>query len=463
MKKFSICFPFFISIICAKDDLSQLSLKQAEAISLQNNKEIQLSDVEIGQFYARRLQSISAWFPKISFDSMYVNLQKPQVILGPLGRGHYTMNQFQLNQPIFSTNLLFNTTLASLYLKSTEINREIAINKTLLQVRALYFLVMLKQTSLKVQQEVINYLSSALNEEQKKYNAGKVTSFEVNQSKVALSNAISGYHGLLKELKAAFSDLTLAIGSDPAQENEIALSEKEIALDTFPELDEKLSLLKEKTLGLASNIPPSEVLIHTTHLSLFTEDEIQKWIALAKLKRPEVKKSKFVLKAARQQVNYERGRYLPEISGFVDYGYYYPYNGLFFPQQKNWASGVKLSWNIFDSFKREFQIKEARFARDFAKIEQQQTLDQTSVAIRNQIYQIEEALFSYTSSVESLILADQGMKEAKIRLAAGTITPLEYRDATRSYAETHRQSDQAKYNLLQAYFQLRHDVGIDAG
>ena len=55
------------------------------------------------------------------------------------------------------------------------------------------------------------------------------------------------------------------------------------------------------------------------------------------------------------------------------------------------------------------------------------------------------------------------MKEAKIRLTAGTITPLDYRDATRSYAETHRQCDQAKYSLLHSYFQLRHDAGIDAG
>lgn len=236
-----------------------------------------------------------------------------------------------------------------------------------------------------------------------------------------------------------------------------------LSFEEFPELNEKLTLLQEKTQGLSSNLPKSDLLAQTTHLSLFSEDEIEKWIALAKLKRPEVKKSQFLVKAARQQVNYQKGKYLPEISGFVDYGYYYPFNGLFFPQQKNWASGVKVTWNIFDSFKREFKVQEAAFARESAKIERQQTIDQSSVDIRNQIYQIEEALFSYLAAFESLTLAEQSMKEAKIRLNAGTISPLEYRDATRSYAETHRQSDQAKYSLLNAYFQLRHDAGIDAG
>jgi outer membrane protein TolC len=463
MKKWIACITTLTSVTLAQEDLKNLSLKQAEGISLQNNKEIQLSEQEIGQFYARRLQAISAWFPQISFASMYVNLQKPQAVLGPLALPQYTMNQFQLNQPLFSTDLFFTLRTTSFYLKSTEINREIAVNRTLLHVRTLYFLVILKEVSLKVQKEVIDYLTNALNEEQKKYDAGRAISFEVNQSKVALSNAISAYHAIMKELKSARNDLIIALGCDPDKEKEINLSESDLAFDDFPEVKEKLTLLQQKTEGLSARLPKSEMLVQTTHLSLFSEDEIEKWIAVARLKRPEVKKSKYLVKAARQQVNYQKGRYLPEISGFIDYGYYYPFNGLFFPQQKNWASGVRVSWNIFDSFKREFQIKEAGFARESAKIEQQQTLDRTSADIRNQIYQIEEALFSYLSAYESLVLAEQSMKEAQVRLAAGTITPLDYRDATRSYAETHRQCDQAKYSLLHSYFQLRHAAGIDSG
>jgi len=450
-----------VAVACAYADLSNLSLQQAETLALQQNKDILLSEQEMGQFYSRRLQSIAAWFPQITFGSMYTNLQKPQTFLGPLAKSRFITNQFQLNQPLFSTDLFFGMRASKLYWESTKSDRDIAINGTLFQVRTLYYLVVLKEVALKVQEEVIGYLTASLQEEQKKYDAGRAISFEVNQSKVAVSNAVSVYHILLKDLKTARNQLTIALGSDPAMENQIGLNEKTLPIESFPELNEKLLMLQEKTQGLSSKLPGTDLFVRSTHLSLFSEEEIQQWIALARKNRPEVVKSNILVKAAKEQVNYQKGRYLPTISGFIDYGYYLPLNGFFVPQQKNWASGFQLNWNIFDSFKREFQIKEAGFARSAAKISLQQSLDRAAVDVHNQIYQIEEALFSYLAAYEALILSEQSMKEAKVRLIAGTITSLEYRDATRAYSEAHRQNDQTKYSLLQSYFQLRHDTGID--
>lgn len=450
-----------VTFASAYADLSNLSLAQAEALALQQNKDILLSEQEMGQFYSRRLQSIAAWFPQISFGSMYANLQKPQTFLGPFAKPQFIANQFQLNQPLFSTDLFFGMRASKLYWKSTQSDRDIAINGTLFQVRSLYYLVILKELALKVQEEVIGYLTESLQEEQKKYDSGRAVSFEVNQSKVALSNAISAYHILLKELKIARNQLTIALGSDPSLESTIELNEKSLPIESFPELNEKLLLLQEKTQGLSSKLPGVYLLSRANHLSLFSEEEIQKWIALAKKNRPEVVKSSLLVKAAKEEVNYEKGRYLPKISGFIDYGYYLPLNGFFVPQQNNWASGIQLSWNIFDSFRREFQIKEAGFARSAAKISLEQSLDRAEVDVHNQIYQIEEAFFSYLAAYEALLLSEQAMKEAKVRLIAGTITSLEYRDATRSYSEAHRQNDQAKYSLFQSYFELRHDSGID--
>lgn len=434
-----------------------LSLKQAEALALVQNKEIRLSEEELSQFYSRRLQSIASCFPKITFSSMYANLQKPQTFLGPLGQSQFTVNQFQLNQPLFSTDLIFEMRASKLYWKSTEANRNISINNALLQVRSLYYLVVLKEISLKVQEEVISYLAQSLEEEGKKYETGSAISFEVNQSKVALNNAISTYHSLLKDFNTACSQLTLALGNDPALNNQINLSEKNLPIESFPELSEKLGLLKQKSAELSQmELPPL-----TSSKPLFSEEEIQRWIALAKQNRPDIKKSDALMRAAKEEVNYQKGRYFPTVSGFIDYGYYLPLNGLFVPQQKNWASGIQLQWDIFDSFKRELQIKESGHVRASAKIQLEQTRDKTSVEVRNQIYEIEEALFSYLAAYAGLELAGQAMKEAKIRLAAGTIRPLEYRDAVRAYAEAYRQSNQVKYSLIQSYFQLRHDAGID--
>ena len=433
---------------CAAHNLSRLSLEEAETIALENNKSVQIAEQGVGQYRARQLQSIVSWLPSISFATMYTMLQKSQVLTPLQQQTHFFVNQLQLNQPIFSTDLIFGMRAAKLYWKSTQSDKEKMVNDTLLDVREAYYAVALEEVSLQAQQEVITYLRSALDDETKKFETGKSTDFEVKQSKVVLSNAIASYHSLLKNLKSAHSSLVLALGVDPKEHLDIGIREHQLRLENYPDLWNKLSLLQET---------PKEL----EHFSLFTEEEIDDWISMAVARRPEIQKADLALRATREELKNRQGRYLPTISGFADYGYYLPINGEFFKQQYNFAGGIRLNWDIFDSFKREFAIKEVGFVRKAAKAALAQVKDKAAVDIRNEIYQIEEAFFTYLSSEDALSLARQGMQEAKVRLSAGTITPLQYRDATRSYAEAHRSANEAKFQLLKSYFQLRHDSGID--
>jgi len=418
-----------------------LSLQQAEEIALSQNKQIRLAEQEVGQYQSRKTQSVVSWLPEITFASMFVDMQKRQVLFLDRITKKFVMNQFQFNQPIFSSDLIYGMRAASLYLSSTRKDQDIAINDALLQVRLSYYAAVLKAISLKVQEEVIGYLSEALEDEEKKLQAGKSTSFDVNQSKVSLSNSKAEYHTYLKDFKAARNRLVLNLGVNPQTDHSLTLSETTIPLENYPELMGKLDRLQRG--------------IHP----LFSEIEIEEQIERARRMRPEVQKSAILAKAAQEELRQQQGKYLPKISAFVDYGYYEPVNGAFFKQQYNFAGGIQLSWNIFDSMKREFRIQEAKCVHKAAQISVEQALDQSAINIRTEIEQIEEAFYMFSSSEEALKLADQAMKDAKIRLIAGTISPLQYRDAARAYAEASRHTAEARYAILQAYFQLQHDVG----
>jgi outer membrane protein TolC len=295
-----------------------------------------------------------------------------------------------------------------------------------------------------VQKEVIDFLKAALADEQVKLDSGKSILFELNQSKVALSNAIAKSHMIAKDLKEAKTALILALGIDPSKESELVLSETDFPVQHYPGLMAKIKQVEDHP-----------------DMPLYTHDEVSHWTLLAKERKPEIKKAQYYLQAAAEQVKGRKARYLPTISAFADYGYYIPTNGVFFKQQNNFAGGVVLNWNIFDSFKREFEIQEYSALRRGARIALEQENDKTALRMRDLLFKIEEGIYTYISASESLKLAEEGMNDAKVRLSSGTITPLQYRDATRSFAEVRQQSDTAEYMLLQAYFQLLHDASED--
>lgn len=435
-------FLFFLPLCVCAQDFSSLSLAEAETIALEKNKEILLSQQLVSQKSFQKFQAISSWLPSVNFTSMYARLQKPQEIFPLNQETKYVINQVVVNQPLFSTDLIFGLRSSKLLWKTTQMEERAASALVIFQVREAYYATVLSHLSIQMQEEVIRYLSEALRDEEKKYQVGKSTLFQVNQLKVALNTASSTLHTFTKELKKSQSMLTFALGVDPTVETTVDVSAKEISLSSYPFLEEKLKAIKDGKQG-----------------ALFSEQEIASWISTAQLECPDLKRSSLLLQAAQEELKTQRGRYLPTVSAFFDYGYYKPFNGMFFKQQYNMSGGILLNWNVFDSFKREFKIKEAAHVRNAAHLNFEKQTHKAYLQVRSSLSQIEEALFSFAAAEESLSLAKQALDEAQVRLSAGGLTPLEYREAMRSYAEANLQSSQLKFDLLLSYFQLLRDTG----
>ena len=84
------------------------------------------------------------------------------------------------------------------------------------------------------------------------------------------------------------------------------------------------------------------------------------------------------------------------------------------------------------------------------------------MTIRNDIHQVEEALFVYMTAADNADLAKQVLNEAGISLSSGTVIDADYQNATRMAAQAQLARQRAEYNYLKSYFQLRHDAGLDA-
>ncbi len=464
--------PFFAEL-----PLSHLSLCDAENIAEEYNKQLLIAKEGTSQAKERTLQAVSQYLPSfnyrgefkdISRKELFFNIFSPENPSTPSHRGYSSV--LEIDQPIFSTDLIFNLKSKQIQAEAIQFEQANTLNELLLAVRRSYYAVVSFETSLTIERANIDYLAYALQQEQGKLDAGNSTTLEVNQSKVAVANAISLYYSTLKDLKNARNAFVLTLGIDPLLEPQIVLSEKQIPIDSIPEIAIKLQEVETKYDYLSQTIPSTkDFLNHITQIEqarsliLFSEKEVLDYLEIALTYRPDLRKSKLEIGVAEQNLKEKQGHYLPKIQGYARYSYNDQYLGPepFGSQNYYWSGGLVLTWNLFDSFLREHEIKEARSVKQSYRIRYDKNYQKVEVEIRNGLYQLEEAIMSYLSAAQAVFVAEQARYQAAEKLAFGRIAPLEYRDSVNLLLQANNQKIRASFDLINSYYQLRYSTGLD--
>ncbi len=457
--------------------LSNISLKEAENIARECNKELLIAKEGTNQAKQRKRQAVSRWFPSLNYQGQFHMVSKSEEFLNIFNasdpftsshRGYRSILQF--DQPLFSTDLIFNLKSKKLEEEAFDFERASTLNELLLAVRQSYYSVVAYEISLDIERENIEFLSYALEQEQKKLNAGNATTLEVNQSKVAVANAISLYYSTLKHLKNARNAFILTLGIDPLLEPELALSQTQIPIDSTAEIAIKLQEVETKYDYFDKRIPSTkDFLNHVTSiekakkLTLFSEEEVFDYLEFAFSHRPDLRKSQLQIGVANQNLGEKQGKYLPKVEGFARYSYNDAYIGPhpFGSQSYNWSGGVVLKWNLFDGLLREHEIKEARSLKHSYQLNYDKNFQKVEVEIRNGLYELEETIMAYLSSSQAVLLAEQARFQSAEKLEFGRIAPLEYRDSVNLLLQSRNQRTRASLDLIGAYYQLRYATGAD--
>lgn len=468
-----------IFFLCAAPlfcDLKNLSLDEAVEIALECNKSLLIAEQSTLQAKERTSQAVSRWLPSIHYRGEFRDIEQKELFFNvfsidffPFSHRGYS-SVFELNQPIFSTDLLFG-------LKSKQYEAQVysfaqanTKNELLRAVRDRYYQVLLYERALGIERENIDYLAYALSKEQGRLEAGSATPFEVNQSKVAVANAISLYYATLKDLKNARNALVLTLGIDPLLEPEIGLDVEAMPVEGVPEIAIKLEELEQKYSYRQDTFPTTsdyllriDQLENARKLTLFSPKEVREYLDVALSSRPDLLARKVQIDVANQNVNAKLGNYLPKVGGYVRYSYNDVLLGTqpFFDQDYNWSAGVVLTWNLFDSLLREHEVREARSVRASSKINYDKEWQRVEVEVRNGLYQLEEAILTYSSATQAVYLAEQARLQAQEKLDCGRIAPLEYRDSVNQLAQAKNQQNRASFDVLASYYELRYATGVD--
>jgi outer membrane protein TolC len=458
--------------------LSNLSLRDAEEIAKSHNKEFLIAKEGSTQAMERTQQAIARFLPSLRYLAQYRGTEEKELFfnvyspLHPFTSSHNGyMSSLQLDQTLFSTDLFFGLKSSQIAAEAVQFEQASTLNDLIYAVRRSYYSAVSQEISLSIQRENIQFLSYALEQEQMKLEAGNSTILEVNQSKVAVANAISQYYATLKKLKTARNALILTLGIDPMLEPTLNLSQTEIPIDCIQEIALKLQEIEHNYLYIAQKLPStSEFLSHidtidnARSLILFSEREVCDYLAYATSHRPDLQKSQRQVGVANQNVLLKEGSYLPTIKGYARYSYNDQNLGPkpFGSQKYLWTGGFVLSWNLFDGFLREHEIKEAKSLRHSFRINYDKVYQLVEVEIRNNLYQLEEAMLAYLSSKSAVLLAQQARGQAADKLNYGKIPPIEYRDSANLLLQARNQNNQATFDLIEAYYQLRYSMGSDA-
>jgi outer membrane protein TolC len=430
-----------------------LSLEEAERMAVEHHPQVRAMEELLAKAREGRLEAVSKWLPELTALSEGFKTQQPQEPI--IDSTTSFMTQLTVTQALFSMDDYYDVKIAALVERQLELLLDAAMNDALFLARSLYYRLLLDDDHKATAQEQVDLFSSLAVEMARRYQVGEAILYNVNQSKVAVSNALNRYYAAVKQYKVDVDRLLQALGVDPSGQ-EVVLTEQAIPLYAVAELAEKLQAEER----MFQEIPQMG-----SH-RLYTEEEIAVWEERAEQYRPDLKISDNRMQIAAAGIKKRQGEYLPEVDLVGNYGGE-PSPFAFNPskriddQQFHWGVGVVLNWTLFDGGGREHRIKEAKAQWRADRHQYQKSLQEAHAAVRREIYGLEEAIAGTVNAGANVRLAEQTVEQVRQQLDVGYVTIFDYQAAVDSLIQAKYAYHQARYDVIVHYYGLRHASGVD--
>lgn len=453
---------------------SPLSLEDAEHYTLHHHPHILAAEEKTIAGRERQLQTISHWLPSVyaAANSERVKNQADRSFFAGV----------EVSQQLFNGPLFYATRLGALDAASTRMSLSQVKNDLLLAVRVAYYHVALTQETLEEQESFLSFASQALDLEKKKQENGSADALDVKQTEVLLASSLHAYFIARKALRNAHNTLAEALGLDPDEADKLQITQKQIKIKEIPEL---AALLGDASQSSSFMLAPIDEQAKT--LLIKQEDEEALTLAMANinlqqniweesalLTNPSLGQQRIHIKASSTEKDRRLSQYLPTISAFGQYGY--TSHGAFgsgpcgmgggallgvLKNRNFWEGGFRMYWSLFDGLGRERKVREQSAIKKAATFTYAQMTHDLKRKIRNEVNDLIESILSYKASLEGSLAATASIPLAQKAREAGHLSSLELRRVLIAHNLAITQRNQEAFNVVRAYFQLRHAAGTD--
>ncbi|MGE4182725.1 MAG: TolC family protein [Limisphaerales bacterium] len=306
------------------------------------------------------------------------------------------------------------------------LNYQTALLNTFLDVRLAYYLALLAQEQIAVQEASVKLLERELLDNQRRFDAGTVPRFNVLRAEVELANARPRLIRARNAWRNGKTRLAYLLGyrvPDAAKEDvPLALSDR---LEASP-----------------------------------FEVDLEEALAAAQDRRTELKSLRASEKLRKEGVVTARAGQLPSLQAFAGYGARRAIFGESLDSELHgWNAGVQATWNIWDGRQTRGRIVEAKALAEQTEIQIEDAERQVSVEVRTAYSNLVEAREVLESQKKVVEQADEALRLATVRAEAGSGTQLDVLSAQTALTEAATTQNLATHDYLVALARFQRAIG----
>ena len=416
----------------APDVPQQLDLQTAITYALENNFAIRQARERIREQEGLIVEIKSRALPNASINSAYgVTDRELSRDSGSPSAGtrdtEYWSIALEVRQTLYSGGGVKNALDAQkLARESALLELESVINAALLDVRTRFYNVLFAREQTKVQEENVRLLREQLQTAKNRFEAGASSNFEVLRAEVAVANAQPGLIRARNGYRIAIDELRQSLGYSNQRE------------ESTHKLPEFVGALEFKPVSY----------------------DLQDAIREARANRPEIKRLEKLELAYEAGVNVARSDYQPDLA--LVGGYEFRKNNFsnrFRESLDGWTIGLQSNWAIFDGRATAGRVAQARSQLNQAKLLTAESTLAVEVEVRRAHSSLQEAAELADSATKVVAQAEEALRLADSRYAAGTATQLDVLEARVALTESRNNQLQANYSHNVAVAAMRKAIG----
>jgi outer membrane protein TolC len=434
----SLLFVFALAVSAAETNAPNwLSrpLSQADClnIALAQNADILKAQSDLEASHGVVVQTRAVALPQLTASGKYSDEEKT-LLQSPPGFSYPTPHQnwnsgIQIVQGIYEGGKLIAAIQAASATKRQAIAQyETQVADTLLSVRLAYYDVLLAAQQITVNEASVKLLQKELDDQQRRYDAGTVSHFNVLRAEVALANAKPDLFHANSQYRISKNTLANLLGYNLPRE----------VLENIP-------------LNLTDTFD-------ITPWDMALPDAIQQALE----RRTELQDLREQVELQKLNIVSAKSGYKPTIQAFAGYNWQ---NSSFSTdvgdELDGWSVGGQLTWNIFDGALTIGKVQQAKALYKKSQTELEDRSRQIELDVRtaySDFLEAKEVLDSQTKVQEQ---AEEALREANARFDAGTGTQLDVLDAETSLTQARTTQVQALHDYAAARAKLERAIGAE--
>ncbi len=412
-----------------------ITLEDALKIALSENVSVKVADLEIKRKEYAKKGTYAALYPQIDLTGSYQRTIKKQVMymtMGGQSMGIEVGKSNTINAGVSAAMPIVNAQLWK-SLKISALDVELSVEKArssrlemVTQVKNAYYSILFAKEAFDVYKQVYENAVQNLEETQKKYDAQKVSEFELVRAKTTVANAVPNVYNAESSVILALWQLKAVLGVDLDMNLDVAGKLDDFSQQMFYDIHQ------HDSVSLDQNSTMKQLAIQAEQLA--------------------------------QTIKLQKYANIPSLALAFNFSYMSMADDISFkefPWTPYSTVGLSLSIPIFAGGKRHQAIRQAKNQHQQVQLQVENTERQLKIAIRQSLNTMEMNMKSYYAAQEASASAQKAYDIAAAAYKVGRSTLIELNDAQLALTQAQLAQSQAVYNFVTAKAQLEQTLGND--